>query len=176
MRVCVSESCSCDWWLPRKKEKTQSFQFDWDRLQQFSVSSIYETLFWPRTQCSRYPSSNILGGDELRRASSFFRGLGFCEHHPLSITFHNSEDRAAPLPTREKNIFPPPPPRRLIMFWNWFLWKHWKADPLKQSRAFVVVWCTIHNELYCEGHDKWIFLCLLWPAFGDVEILKRPLN
>lgn len=65
-------------------------------------------------------------------------------------------------------------PWRLIMFWNWFLRKKLKRWPLEGIVAFVVVQCPIYNESYCEGHDKWIFLCLLWQCWKCWNTLGGP--
>lgn len=82
-----------------------------------------------------------------------------------SHSFHTTSLKVFHLHQATQNIAP----TRLIKYRNQFSLKTLKRWPFKAIAAFVVAQCTIHNELCCEGHDKWIMLCLfVWV----LEILK----
>ncbi len=124
-------------------------------------------LLWPRTLRWGYLSSDLSEVRWTEKAS--FQTPWFCKHHPFSITFHNCKDRFPPLPSSTKHL-----PLKINYVLKLVSHKTLKSWPFKAIAAFVVVQCAIHNELYCEGHDKWIFPVSFVAVFEMLKYLKGP--
>lgn len=128
-----------------------SFPLDKDTMLRLSVLKCFD-LF-----TSIQNKSNVLICFVLRwTEKASFNSHWFCKHHPFSISSHNKEDRVPPLPKSTKHLS-----LKINYLLKLVSLKTLKSWPFKAFAAFAVVQCTIHNELYYEGHDKWIFLCLL---------------